>query len=152
MLTPLAVDRSRPFPAACKQKLEYCRPCLRSKERHRRAGFAVVQVPSILPRFLELPCAGGTVSSLLLEDVIIRKLDELFELHEIEAACPFRVTRNSDLDIDEEAEDFLSEVKKSIKQRKRGRPVRLGIAQQVRARTSRRFLIGNAGDQEHGNL
>ena len=59
--------------------------------------------------------------------MIIHNLAGLFELHDIVAACPFRVTRNSDLEIDEEAEDFMSEVKKSIKKRKRGAPVRLEL-------------------------
>ena len=99
---------------------------LKSKERKEEKNFAIVQVPSILPRFLELPSQEGRAFTLL-EDIIIYKLDELFELHEIKAACPFRITRDSDLEIDEEAEDFMSEVKKSIKRRKRGRPVRLEL-------------------------
>ena len=125
VLTPLAVDGSRPFPMLANKTLNIA-VYLKSKERKEEKNFAIVQVPSILPRFLELPSQEGRAFTLL-EDIIIYKLDELFELHEIKAACPFRITRDSDLEIDEEAEDFMSEVKKSIKRRKRGRPVRLEL-------------------------
>ena len=76
----------------------------------------------------------------LLEDVITYKLESLFELNEIQASCPFRITRNSDLEIDEEAEDLLSEIKKSIKRRKRGKPVRLELLQRCDKET-KEFLI-----------
>ena len=125
VLTPLAVDGSRPFPMLANKTLNIA-VYLKSKERKEEKNFAIVQVPSIIPRFLELPSQEGRAFTLL-EDIIIYKLDELFELHEIKAACPFRITRDSDLEIDEEAEDFMSEVKKSIKRRKRGRPVRLEL-------------------------
>ena len=127
VLTPLAVDGSRPFPLLGNKTLNLA-VCLMSKEHHKEEEkvFAIVQVPSILPRFLELPSDEGREFTLL-EDVIIHNLAGLFELHDIVAACPFRVTRNSDLEIDEEAEDFMSEVKKSIKKRKRGAPVRLEL-------------------------
>lgn len=62
-----------------------------------------------------------------LESILIRHLEDLFELHRIQAAAAFRVTRNGDLAIDEEAEDLLIEIQESIKKRKRGRPVRLEL-------------------------
>ena len=135
VLTPLAVDGSRPFPLLANKSLNIA-VFLKSKEGEK--CFAIVQVPSILPRFLELPSDDGRAFTLL-EDVIIYKLNELFELHEIKAACPFRITRDSDLEIDEEAEDFMSEVKKSIKRRKRGRPVRLELLQKCE-KSLRSFL------------
>ncbi|NLG92298.1 MAG: polyphosphate kinase 1, partial [Clostridiales bacterium] len=76
----------------------------------------------------------------LLENVIIYKMGELFELSDIRAACPFRITPISDLDIDEEAEDLLIEIQKSIKKRKRGKPVRLELLQKSDAETQE-FLI-----------
>lgn len=139
VLTPLAVDSSRPFPLLANKSLNIA-VCLKSKEsKDSEKVFAIVQVPGILPRFLELPCENGRAFTLL-EEVIIYKLDELFELHTIKAACPFRITRDSDLEIDEEAEDFMSEVKKSIKRRKRGRPVRLELLQNC-DKSIRSFLI-----------
>lgn len=141
VLTPLAVDGSRPFPMLLNKSLNIA---VRLKNRdvknkNEEKCFAIVQVPSILPRFLELPAKEGR-AFILLEDVIISKLDELFELHEIKAASPFRITRNSDLEIDEEAEDFMSEVKKSIKRRKRGQPVRLELLQKC-DKSTRDFLV-----------
>ena len=138
VLTPLAVDGSRPFPLLANKSLNIA-VCLENKEKDKEKDFAIVQVPAILPRFLELPCKDGRAFALL-EDIIIANLDVLFELHSIDAACPFRVTRDSDLEIDEEAEDFMSEVKKSIKRRKRGRPVRLEILQKC-SKALRGFLV-----------
>lgn len=124
VLTPLAVDRSRPFPLLANKSLNIAVRLTKDGE----SNFAVVQVPSILPRFLELPGTDGH-AYVLLENIIIYKLQELFELHELEAACPFRITRNADLEIDEEAEDLLIEIQRSIKRRRRGRPVRVEVAQ-----------------------
>lgn len=129
VLTPLAVDSSRPFPVLANKTLNIA-VRLRSKESgvdKNENFFAIVQVPSIMPRFLELPSDNGIRQYVLLERIIIHMLEDLFELHDIKAATPFRITRNSDLEIDDEAEDFLGEVEKSIKKRKRGRPVRLEI-------------------------
>ena len=122
VLTPLAVDRSRPFPMLLNKSLNLAVRL----EREGETAFAVVQVPSILPRLVELPCEQGR-SFLPLESILIRHLEDLFELHRIQAAAAFRVTRNGDLAIDEEAEDLLIEIQESIKKRKRGRPVRLEL-------------------------
>lgn len=128
VLTPLAVDSSRPFPMLANKTLNIAvRLKTKVKTEEDENNFAIVQVPSILPRFLELPADSGKREYVMLEDIIIQNLHELFELHDIKAVCPFRVTRNSDLEIDDEAEDFLGEVQKSIKKRKRGRPVRLEL-------------------------
>ncbi|MGN0469447.1 MAG: RNA degradosome polyphosphate kinase [Acutalibacteraceae bacterium] len=122
VLTPLAVDTSRPFPLLANKSLNIA-------VRLSKDGddiFAVVQVPSILPRYFEVSSDNGR-NFVLLENIIIDKLSELFELYEIQACCPFRITRDSDLDIDEEADDLLEEIERSIKKRKRGDPVRLEI-------------------------
>lgn len=138
VLTPLAVDRSRPFPMLSNKSLNIA---VRLEEKSGEPCFAVVQVPGILPRFLEIPMADESRRGLfLLEDVIDMMLPELFELHKIKAACPFRLTRDSDLEIDEEAEDLMIEVQKSIKKRKRGRPVRLELEQHC-DKEIREFLI-----------
>ena len=135
VLTPLAVDTSRPFPLLANKSLNIA-VRLQNKDE---SMFAVVQVPSILKRFLEVPCAEGR-AFILLEDIITEKLPQLFELYEIKASCPFRVTRNSDLDIDEESADLMQAIEKSIKKRKRGRPVRLEILQKCDPET-KEFLV-----------
>ena len=135
VLTPLAVDVSRPFPLLSNKSLNIG---VRLK-KNGESNFAVIQVPSILPRFVELPGNDGR-KFILLEEIIISKLHDLFELHKIEAFCTFRITRDSDLDIDEEGDDLLLEVQKSIKMRKRGKPVRLELSSRCDLKT-KKFLI-----------
>lgn len=122
VLTPLAIDRSRPFPLLLNRSVNLAVRLKQGKEMH----FAVVQVPSILPRFTELPSEDGR-AFIMLEDVIIKFLPKLLDSHEVKAVSLFRITRNADLTIDEEAVDLMEEIQKSIKKRKRGRPVRLEI-------------------------
>jgi len=125
VLTPMAVDTGRPFPMISNKSLNIAVILLTED----KPAFAVVQVPSILPRFLELPVSGNNEKAfILLEDIIIDSLDILFELYEIGNYCTFRVTRNSDLNIDEYVDDLMTEIRESIKKRKRGRPVRLEIS------------------------
>ena len=122
VLTPLAVDTSRPFPLLANKSLNIAVRLSKEGEDI----FAVVQVPSILERYFEVKCDSGR-TFVMLEDIIISKLSELFELYKIQACCPFRITRDSDLDIDEEADDLLVEIEHSLKKRQRGDPVRLEI-------------------------
>lgn len=138
VLTPLAVDRSRPFPFLSNKSLNIA---VRLKiDDEEESAFAVVQVPAILSRFMEVPSKDGRCF-VLLENVIMFCLEQLFEESgTIQSACPFRITRNSDLDIDEEAEDLLIEIQKSIKKRKRGKPVRLELLQRCDPET-KAFLL-----------
>lgn len=144
VLTPMAVDRSRPFPMLANKSLNIVVRLQekkdekdtgkkeQKKQKKSKETFAVVQVPSILPRFLELPETSEVNgvkqrSFILLEEIIIAHMASLFELHEIISCSLFRITRDSDLSIDEESNDFLEEIKASIKKRKTGRPVRLEV-------------------------
>lgn len=121
VLTPMAVDTSRPFPLLANRSLNLA---VRLSNLGGDTFFALVQVPSILPRFLELPSSGGR-AFVMLEDIIAHYLSELFALYNIMAYAPFRITRDADLDIDEETDDLMEEIQKSIKKRERGAPVRL---------------------------
>ena len=136
VLTPMAVDTSRPFPLLANKSLNIA---LRLTNANNEEFFAVVQVPSILPRFLELPSHEGR-AFILLEKVIAAYLNELFELYNIKEYDAFRITRDSDLDIDEDTEDLMAEIKKSIRKRKRGVPVRLEFSKKCN-KEIRNFLI-----------
>lgn len=136
VLTPMAIDLGRPFPFLFNKSLNIA---VRLQNSEHEDCFAVVQVPSIMPRLVELPCDEGK-AFILLEDLIAEHLSQLFELHEIKAVCPFRITRNSDLEIDEEVDNLLTEIEKSIRKRKRGKPVRLEISTRCDAQT-RDFLV-----------
>lgn len=139
VLTPLAVDTSRPFPLLANKSLNIAVRLSKEGEDI----FAVVQVPSILPRYVEIPSDTGR-AFVLLEDIIISRLPHLFELYKIKAYCPFRITRDSDLDIDEEADDLLVEIEHSLKKRQRGDPVRLEIISKS-DEALRSFLIDMLG-------
>ena len=136
VLTPMAVDTSRPFPLLANKSLNIA---VRLTNAQNEEFFAVVQVPSILPRFLELPSHEGR-AFILLEKVIASHLGELFELYNIKQHDAFRITRDSDLDIDEDTEDLMAEIKKSIRKRKRGVPVRLEFSKKCN-KEIRKFLI-----------
>jgi len=136
VLTPLAVDTSRPFPLLANRSLNIA---VRLINEAGEDIFAVVQVPSILPRFIEVQSDSGRCF-VMLEDIIISRLSELFELYEIQAYCPFRITRDSDLDIDEDADDLLVEIEHSLKKRQRGDPVRLEIISKC-DESLKKFLI-----------
>ena len=123
ILTPLAVDTSRPFPLLMNKSLNIAVRLSKEGEDI----FAVVQVPSIVSRYFEVE-RDGVRSFVMLEDIIIAKLPQLFELYKIKAYLPFRITRDGDLDIDEEADDLLVEIKHSLKKRQRGDPVRLEMS------------------------
>ena len=146
VLTPLAVDTSRPFPLLANKSLNIA---VKLKDSDESSKFAVIQVPSILPRFLEVPSKSKERVFVMLEKVIMYKLQELFELYRISAYSPFRITRDSDLDIDEDAEDLLVEIQNSIRMRKRGKPVRLEINKRIDPEL-RKFLVDmlNVTEQE----
>lgn len=136
VLTPMAVDTSRPFPLLLNKSLNIA---VRLMNDDKESFFAVIQVPSVLPRVIELP-AKNERDFILLESIIISRLDELFELFKIKSYCPFRITRDSDLDIDEDADDLLIEIEKSIKQRRRGKPIRLEISDKC-DKSLKKFLV-----------
>lgn len=133
VLTPMAVDSSRPFPLLHSKELYLAvvlRPDLTDVKQEDRTYCAIVQVPSILPRTVPVPGRKGTrkQSFILLEDLIKEQIGQLFSGYATEAVHAFRVTRNSDLALNEEgAEDLLAEIEKELRRRRRGFPVRLEI-------------------------
>ncbi len=129
VLTPLAVDPGHPFPHLANRSLN-CAITLKKRKRAQPAGIlGIVQVPSVLPRLLQLP-GPGPRRLLLLEDVIAMHVAELFPDSAPTQCHPFRVTRDSDIDVDEdEAVDLLQAIQKELKRRDRGVAVRLEVAQ-----------------------
>ena len=126
VLTPMAVDSGRPFPLIQNKTLNLG-VLLEEPQEEQGFIFATVQVPSVLDRVVVLPETGeGGMDFLLMEDVISRFIDRLFIGKRVLATAPYRATRNGDLDIDEdEAEDLLLEIEKSLRQRRWGVAVRL---------------------------
>lgn len=125
VLTPMAVDSSRPFPLIRNKTLNIA-ALLKKKNGDDDTEFATVQVPSVLPRFVRLPGEQDTV--ILLEEIIERNIDKLFLNYDILCAYPYRIMRNADLSIDEEdAADLLKEIEKQLKKRQWGQAIRLEV-------------------------
>ena len=126
VLTPMAVDSSRPFPLIRNKSLNIA-ALVKKKKGEDELDFAMVQVPSVLPRVVEIP-SDGDKTIIYLEEVIERNIDKLFLNYDIICCHPFRVMRNADLSFDEdEAEDLLKEIEKKLKRRQWGEVIRLDI-------------------------
>lgn len=123
VLTPLAIDASRPFPFLLNKSLNIVVRLSREGEDF----FCIIQVPQILKRFKEFN-KDGKKYLVQLEDIIRDNLGTLFEGYEVIESALFRLTRDAEMIIDEdEAEDLLIEIKNSLQQRKWGEPVRLEL-------------------------
>lgn len=125
VLTPMAVDAARPFPFLANKTLNIAVE-LRNKKGEQRVAF--VQVPSVLPRFISLVEQEGKRSYIFLEDLIMAHCQDLFKGLTIVDMVPFRITRDSDLEVEEDAtQDLMKEIERSLRKRKRGAAVRLEI-------------------------
>ena len=127
VLTPLAIDTSHPFPHLSNNSLNLAIRLRRKKQS--KARLALVQVPSVLPRFVVLPDARGGVQVQPLEAVIRKYLKQLFPGMEILDSFVFRVTRDSDFDLDdyEEIKDLVETIERHVRDRRRGAATRLEI-------------------------
>ncbi len=130
VLTPMAVDSSRPFPLIRNKTLNIA-ALLKKKEGKDDVDFATVQVPDVLPRILEIPGSGKESEPrkvIFLEQIIQKNVSKLFLNYDVLTSSPYRVGRNADLSIDEdEAEDLLKEIEKQIKRRQWGQAIRLEV-------------------------
>lgn len=128
VLTPMAVDSSRPFPLVRNKTLNLG-ALVKKKQGKGEVEFATVQVPGVLSRVVEIPGDDeGRRCLIFLEQIIERNIDRLFLNYDIECVWPFRIMRNADLSIEEdEAEDLLKEIEKQLKKRQWGQVIRLEI-------------------------
>ena len=125
VLTPLAVDPSHPFPYISGLSLNLA-VIVKNPTSHEEF-FARVKVPEILPRFIATAKTGST-RFIPLEDLIAIHLQELFPGMIIQDHYTFRITRNQDIDLDEdESEDILTSIEQELARRRFGPPVRLEI-------------------------
>ena len=140
VLTPMAVDSSRPFPlirnkslnigALVKKKSLGEKGILKNTDKS-ETEFATVQVPGVLNRIVPIPCKDGK-KIIFLEEIIERNISKLFLNYDVICASPFRIMRNADLSIDEdEAEDLLKEIEKQVKRRQWGKAIRLEVQDSI---------------------
>ncbi|MBR1628532.1 MAG: polyphosphate kinase 1, partial [Lachnospiraceae bacterium] len=142
VLTPMAVDASRPFPlvvnkslniAALLSKKKGSKLLKSKKEGAPKYDFATVEVPSVLDRIVEIPNSEGMEHTfILLEQIIEKNLNKLFKNYDIVCAYPYRIMRNADLPIDEDdASDLLKEIEKQLKRRKWGEVIRVEVEEKI---------------------
>lgn len=138
VLTPQAIDNSRPFPLILSNVINIAvslddpeaETGAKKKKKKEDRLFAIVSVPKVLDRIIALPDEDGKSGKryILLEEVIKDYVSELFHGYKVKNVSEFRITRNADLAIDEdEAEDLLREIEKSIQKRKWGNAIRLEV-------------------------
>ena len=130
VLTPMAMDSSRPFPLIRNKTLNIgALISKKDKKGNEELMFATVQVPSVLPRVVQIPSKKAEDTTvILLEEIIERNIDKLFLSYDVVCAHPYRIMRNADLTIDEdEAEDLLVEIQKQLKKRQWGEVIRLEV-------------------------
>jgi polyphosphate kinase len=129
VLTPLAIDPGHPFPHVHNKSLNIALLVERKHAAQLQELFAVVQVPAVLDRVVVLPGPPDRLRFVLLEDVVAANLGRLFGGFRVLDHTVFRVTRNTDLTIDEDdAEDLLQTIEENLRQRMRGDAVRLEIS------------------------
>jgi polyphosphate kinase len=134
ILTPIAIDPGHPFPQVRNRSLNL--GVMFMREGTLEQGFGVVQVPSMLPRLF--PVSGVKTPSgqqpalrafVLLEDLLARHVGAIFPSARIKGLYVFRVTRNFDIEVDEEeAEDLLQSIQQELRRRERGNAVRLEVS------------------------
>ena len=133
VLTPMAVDSSRPFPLIVNKTLNLGALLKKKEEKEEVLEFATVQVPSVLPRIVEIPSAEkGARSVILLEEIIERNMAKLFLSYDVICVHPYRIMRNADLTIDEDdASDLLKEIQKQLRKRRWGEVIRLEVEEKI---------------------
>jgi len=128
MLTPVTVDPSHPFPNVLNKALCIAFLLRRRKRPGEKAVGGVVTVPRALPRILRVPTGNGGIHFVFLQDIVSRYAERLYRGYEILASAPFRITRNSNLYLEEEeARTLLEAVDSQVAQRRKGETVRLEI-------------------------
>ncbi|WP_288559766.1 polyphosphate kinase 1 [uncultured Victivallis sp.] len=136
VLTPLAVDQAHPFPILNSGAIEIA-VSMKPADR-KKLVYAFVEVPDVLPRFIEVPGMQPGRMFVLLEDVIMDNLGALFSGCEIEEFFPFRVTRDMDFSVEDEgAEDLLQSIEKKLLQRRHREPIRVEVLTNTRGPLAR---------------
>ena len=123
VLSPLAIDPAHPFPFI--PNTGYALALQLERTRDKRPLQALLPIPGQIDRFVSLPAPEGCLRYLPLEDLLIINIPNLFPGYKLKAHFEFRVLRDSDLEVEDEAEDLVREFEVALKRRRRGEVVRL---------------------------
>lgn len=152
VLTPQAIDNSRPFPLVKNNQVYLCVQLLDTQEDKKKKKkdskedeeyMAILEIPKVLDRIISLPRTDreAPYRYIFIENIIIHNAGQLFTGYDVKHVSEFRITRNGDLAIDEdEAEDLLIEIEKSIQQRKWGACIKLEITKAMSKKAKRKLI------------